>query len=180
MKHRRKLVKLNRNSKQRQALFRIQLRHLVVFGSLTTTEAKAKKIKRLMDKIVYKAKDNSVASRRNLHRVFGDRRIVNILVDQIAPLYQDRNSGFTTMSKLARRRGDNALMVKLAFIKQREGVGELKKQTQTGKAPSAKSKTKKVASKPKESGMKPKIMGSKPASQKAQPTAKIRKTTKNK
>ena len=127
MRHRRKLKKLNRDTKHRQALFRNQLKQLVIYGSITTTLAKAKQVKRLMDKIVYRAKDNSVASRRVLHRVFGDRRIVNILTDEIAPLYPDRNSGFTTLARVGVRRGDNAPVAKLSFIKQRENLGKLSK-----------------------------------------------------
>ncbi len=147
MRHRRKLKKFNRDTKHRQALFKTQLRQMVIYGSITTTLAKAKQVKRLMDKAVYKAKDGSVASRRTLHKLFGDRRVVNILVDEIAPLYPDRNSGFTTLSRLGVRKGDSALMAKLSFIKQRENVGKLTR------AKTAK-KTKEVTKKPKKTAKK--------------------------
>ena len=133
MRHRRKLIKLGRNTKQRQALFKMQLRQLVLQGSLTTTEAKAKQIKRLMDKIVYRAKTNTVDSRRKLHKIFGNRNVVNTLVDQVAPLFDDRDSGFTSLQVVGKRRGDNSLLVKLAFIKQREHLGTLKKTLAKGK-----------------------------------------------
>jgi len=125
MRHRRKIKKLNRDTKHRQALFKNQMRQLVIYGSIVTTEAKAKQLKRLMDKVVYKAKTDTVSQRRNLHRVFGDRRVVNILVTEIAPLYPDRDSGFTTMTRLGSRKGDSASMVKLSFIKQRKNPGQL-------------------------------------------------------
>jgi hypothetical protein len=51
--------------------------------------------------------------------------VVNILIDEIAPLYPERNSGFTTMTRLGTRRGDSASMVKLSFIKQRKNTGQL-------------------------------------------------------
>ena len=153
MRHRHKLKKLNRDTKHRQALFKNQLKQLVIYGSITTTLAKAKQAKRLVDKLVYRAKDGSVASRRTLHRFFGDRRIVNILVDEIAPLYSDRNSGFTTLARVGVRRGDNAPVAKLSFIKQRENVGKLNKpKSKSQKTPQKNSKkaqeTKKIAKKP--------------------------------
>ncbi len=126
MRHRRKLKKLNRDTKHRQALFRNQLKQLVIYGSITTTRAKAKQLKRLMDKVVYKAKTDSVASRRNLHRLFGDRRVVRVLVNEIAPLFKERASGFTTITQVGVRKGDNSQMVKISFIKQRENLGSLK------------------------------------------------------
>ena len=143
MRHRRKLVRLNRDTKHRKALFRNQLRQLVIYGSITTTGAKAKQLKRLMDKVLYRAKTATPASRRRLHRIFGDRRVVNVLVDELAPLYPKRNSGFTTLSTVGTRRGDGALMVKLAFIKQRENQGKLTLPQKPKKSKSTQVKTKK-------------------------------------
>ena len=141
MRHRRKLKKLNRDTKHRQALFRNQLKQLVIYGSITTTKAKAKQLKRLMDKVVYKAKTDSVASRRNLHRLFGDRRVVRVLVNEIAPLFKERVSGFTTVTQVGVRKGDNSQMVKVSFIKQRENLGSLKLSRQKPTAKKAKARS---------------------------------------
>jgi len=133
MRHRKKVVKLNRNTKQRQALFKSQLRELILRGSVITTEAKAKQLKRLMDKIVYRAKTDTIASRRRLHRFFGKRQIVNTLVDRVAPLFKEKNAGFTSIARLAKRRGDNALLVKIAFVKTWERLGSFKAPTKQTK-----------------------------------------------
>ncbi len=126
MRHRKKTVKLNRNTKQRQALFKSQLRELILMGSLVTTVAKAKQLKRLMDKIVYRARVDSIANRRQLHRFFGKRQIVNTLVDRVAPTFKDKTGGFTSITKIGQRRGDNALLVKIAFVKTWPGLGNFK------------------------------------------------------
>jgi large subunit ribosomal protein L17 len=126
MRHRVKKIKLNRDTKHRQSLFKNLVRSLVEMGAITTTEPKAKETKRLADQLIGKAKEDSVATRRHLHEFFGKRDVVNTLVDRVAPLFPDRVSGFTTISRVGKRRGDNTMLFRLALITQPEGVGSLK------------------------------------------------------
>lgn len=126
MRHRNKDKKFNRDSKARRALFKGLVRSLVEHGSIVTTQAKAKEIKRLADKIIGKAKDDSLATRRLLHKFFGTRDVVNTLVDKIAPVFADRTSGFTTISDVGLRRGDNTQLSKLALATTVEAMGTLK------------------------------------------------------
>jgi large subunit ribosomal protein L17 len=126
MRHRVQDKKFNRDSNARKALFTGLLRNLIEHGSIVTTHSRAKAVKGLIDRSVSQAKDNSLASRRLLHRTFGKRDVVNTLVDKVAPAHQDRTSGFTRIEALGPRRGDNTSMAKVSFVNQVEGIGTLK------------------------------------------------------
>lgn len=126
MRHRVKIKHFNRDSKARKALFKNLVRSLIEHGYIVTTESKAKEIKRIADKIIAKAKTDSVATRRLLHKFFGRRDVVNSLVDRIAPEFKDRESGFTTLEKVGLRRGDNTKLAKLSLAKLPKRMGTLK------------------------------------------------------
>jgi large subunit ribosomal protein L17 len=146
MRHRIKTKQLNRDTKSRKALFKNLVRSLVEHGSIVTTETKAKEVKRLADKIIGRAKTDSVETRRNLHKFFGRRDVVNTLVDKIAPEFKNRVSGFTRISKVGIRRGDNALLTSLSLVKLPEEMGTLKS-PKVEKPKSQKEKTKEVPKK---------------------------------
>lgn len=106
-------MKLSRNYNQRKALKRTLLNAFVTNGHLTTTIAKAKLIKPLIDRLITKAKVNGVATRRLLAKELARVDSANRLVDVIAPLFPDKNSGYATSSKVKIRRGDAVTMVEL-------------------------------------------------------------------
>lgn len=95
---------------------RTQLNALVNNGRLTTTEAKAKMMKPLFDKLVTRAKKASLASRRLLAKDLASTASANRLVDVIAPLFPDRVSGYTSSTKNKIRRGDAVTMVTLKLM----------------------------------------------------------------
>jgi large subunit ribosomal protein L17 len=123
MRHRVIDKKFNRDANQRKALLTGLLRALVEQGEIVTTRVKAKALRRLADRVVHRAQTDTLNSRRVLHRTFGKRDVVNTLVDRVAPLMNDRSSGFTTLTNMGNRRGDNTPMVKIAFIKQADQKG---------------------------------------------------------
>lgn len=116
MRHRVKGKALSRNTKQRKALFKGMLRSLFEEGAIETTETKAKVIRRLADKVITKAKPRTLNARRTLEQFFGSKQTVNRIVDSVVPAVEDRTSGFTTLTRLGRRRGDDAPMVKLELV----------------------------------------------------------------
>ncbi len=116
MRHRVGGKKLGRDTKHRKALWRNLMRQLVMHGYVETTEVKGKELKRVADKIVSQAQVDSVASRRTLHRFFGKRDVVNALIEQVAPTFTDRKSGFTRIERVGKRSGDNALIVKVSWV----------------------------------------------------------------
>lgn len=126
MRHRVATKTFNRNTKQRKALLVNLVRQLVEHGEITTTKEKAKEIKRIADKMIHKAKVDTIAVRRGLHSFFGKRDVVNTLVERVAPLMADRVSGFTTSYIIGERRGDNTTMVKLSLVAKPEVVHTLK------------------------------------------------------
>lgn len=154
MRHRVKAQHFNRDTKSRKALFKNLLSSLFEHGAVETTEQKAKAIKRLADKIIGKALPGTITARRVLERFFGSKQIVNRLVDSVAPVMRDRNSGFTRITRLGRRRGDDASMVKLELIVQPQPKAEKvapKKveEKKEEKTPAAKTSTAKAAPKKK-------------------------------
>jgi large subunit ribosomal protein L17 len=123
-------TKFNRNYNQRKALFKSQLQSLITWGKLTTTQPKAKVIKRLFDKMVTRALKGTVAARRLLAGDLSSQPHADRLVDVIAPHLSDRKSGFTTIEKTSVRRGDAVILSTIRFVKQLpviEAVKEEKK-----------------------------------------------------
>lgn len=116
MRHRVFGRKLNRDFNARKSLFKNLVSSLIDKGQITTTEAKAKAVRGLMDKLVTRAKEGSLHSRRLLESFLQDKNLVNKIVDEIAPKFASRPGGFTRILRLERRYGDNAEMVKMEFV----------------------------------------------------------------
>ncbi len=119
MRHQVKIKHFNRDTKARKALLRGLVRSFIEYGYITTTVAKAKEARRLSDRLISKARKGDLNTKRVLHRFFGKRDIVNTLVDKIAPMFPKRNSGFSRIIKLGKRRGDNTAMARLELVKQK-------------------------------------------------------------
>lgn len=183
MRHRVNGKKLGRDTKHRVALFKNLARALVLHGTVTTTEVKGKQLKKLADKLVTQAKDGSLSARRNLHSYFGKRDVVNTLVERVAPVMQDRVSGFTTLARNGTRLGDNTNLVTIAWVNQPEKVGSLVNPTPAAKPVAKKTAAKKTASASKPAAEKSeKKTESKPVAKKAPAKttkkAAAKKTTK--
>lgn len=116
MRHRISGKKLGRSRNERKALFKNLISSLIIHGEIKTTEAKVKAIKRLVDKLVTRAKQQNLHSRRLLIAFFQNKKVVNKLVDEIAPKFKNRPGGFTRALRLGKRPGDQAMMVKIEFV----------------------------------------------------------------
>lgn len=127
MRHRVAGKKLARSRSHRKALFRNLLSALILHGEIRTTESKAKAIRRLFDRLVTKGKSGTLHARRVVAAFLNNKKAVNRLVDEIAPKSRDRPGGFTRIIRLGRRRGDDAMMVKLELVEKPEIEGEPKK-----------------------------------------------------
>ena len=123
MRHRVKRKLFNRDSAHRQAMLTNLLSSLVLHGSVTCSLSRAKELKRWADKAIGQAQKNSLHSRRELHKIFGKTDIVNTLVDKIAPAMSDRQTGFTTLKEVGKRRGDNTLMYRVELVKKPAEMG---------------------------------------------------------
>lgn len=118
MKHRIFGKKLGRNFNERKALFRSQVRSMFIHGAIETTDAKAKALIPLVEKLssIIVSKEELTA-RRELFRYLQDQTWVNNVVTTFKATFGDQKSNFTKVTKIKYRYGDNALVVKLSFVK---------------------------------------------------------------
>ena len=119
MKHGRKVNKLNRTSSHRKALFSNLASSLVIHKQIITTDAKAKALRRYVERLISYAKKNNLHGRRLiLKNIKGsnNKSIANILIHEIAPIYKDRNGGYTRIIKLTNRKNDNALVSMIELV----------------------------------------------------------------
>ena len=117
MRHKVAGRKLSRSTKHRWALYRNQGSALLAHGKIVTTEAKAKEVRSLAEKIIALGKNGNLASRREALTFVTDEKIVAKLFTEIAPGYAERNGGYTRLLKLGPRPGDNAPMVQIELVK---------------------------------------------------------------
>ena len=110
--------KLGRTSKHRRSMLANMTRDVINNGSIETTETRAKEVKNFVDKMITYAKKGDLISRRKaLAFLQNDNDTVKKLFNELAPLYKDRNGGYTRILKLDERKGDNALLVILELVK---------------------------------------------------------------
>ncbi|OGY28520.1 MAG: 50S ribosomal protein L17 [Candidatus Woykebacteria bacterium RIFCSPHIGHO2_12_FULL_43_10] len=110
--------RLSRNSNQRKALFKGLMNALIMREGIETTITKAKAIKGPFEKLVTKAKDNTITARRTLIAKLGMENTAAKMVELIGPRFKDRSGGYTRIIKIGPRHGDNALMVRLEFVEE--------------------------------------------------------------
>ena len=99
-------------------------------GRITTTEAKAKRVRPLAERLITFAKRGDLASRRRVMTVIGDKGVVHTLFADIAPQYDNRAGGYTRITKIGPRKGDNAPMAVIELV---ERLDESKRKTRASK-----------------------------------------------
>lgn len=116
MKHRIGFNALSRRSGQRKALKRNMVTSLFRYERIETTKAKAKEVQRMAEKMITRAKVDSVHSRRMIARDISDKAVLAKLFTDIAPLFAQRNGGYTRILKTGYRQGDAAEMAILELV----------------------------------------------------------------
>ena len=119
MKHGRKGKKLNRTSSHRKALMSNLVSSLIIHKQIITTDAKAKELRRYAERLVTYAKKNNLHGRRLiLKNIKGSnsKSIANMLIHDIAPIYKDRNGGYTRIIRLNNRKNDDSEMCIIEFV----------------------------------------------------------------
>ncbi len=84
--------------------------------SITTTEAKAKRVRPLAERLITFAKRGDLAARRRVMTVVRDKGVVHVLFTEIAPAMAERNGGYTRITKIGNRKGDNAPMAVIELV----------------------------------------------------------------
>src|SRR5215211_346404 len=112
-------------------------------GRIVTTEAKAKRLRPLAEKLITKAKRGDIHARRLVLTTVRDKGVVHTLFTEIAPSLADRDGGYTRITKVGPRKGDNAPMALIELV--RESVEESRKANAKGVRPAKKAPAKKAA-----------------------------------
>ena len=139
MRHRKSGRKLNRNSAHRKALFKNLAIALIEQEIIKTTLPKAKELRKFIEPLITRAKDDSVANRRHAFNKLRSDSAVAKLFSEVAVNSKDRNGGYTRIIKAGFRYGDNAPMAIIEFVDrdvEAKRVDKLKKDT-TKEAPKA-------------------------------------------
>ncbi len=89
---------------------------LIAAEGIVTTEAKAKRLRPVAEKIITKAKKGGVHNHRQLVAYLGDKDMAHKLVEDVGPRYATRNGGYTRILKLGPRHGDNAPMARIELV----------------------------------------------------------------
>ena len=112
-------------------------------GRIVTTEAKAKRLRPLAEKLITKAKRGDIHARRLVLTTVRDKGVVHTLFTEVAPSLADREGGYTRITKVGPRKGDNAPMALIELV--RESVEESRKANAKSAAPAKKAPAKKAA-----------------------------------
>ncbi len=101
---------------------------LFEYGRITTTEARARRLRPVAERLITKAKKGDLHNRRRVMRTVKDKSVVHTLFTEIGPRYENRPGGYTRITKIGNRRGDNAPMAVIELVEaltvQQEAVGE--------------------------------------------------------
>lgn len=122
MRHAKKRLQLNRFTSWYDATIKSLARNVLIYQSVQTTLHRAKAVRPTVEKLIVLAKANTLAAKRDAFKILGDHKLVSILFKEIGPRFEKRQSGFTRIINLDKRRGDNAQVVifELTEIKKKE------------------------------------------------------------
>ena len=110
--------KLGRDNKHRRSMLANLTKDVIMNEKISTTETRAKEVRKFVDKMITYGKNGSLVSRRQaLAFLHNDTEAVKKVFDELAPRYKERNGVYTRILKTTERKGDDALMVILELVK---------------------------------------------------------------
>jgi len=130
--------RLNRRPAQRRALIKNMVTSLFTHERITTTKAKALEVRRYAEKMVTRAKVDSVHNRREIAKTITQDDVLKKLFTVLGPRFQNRAGGYTRILKLGQRFGDAAEMVILELVERTEKTEAAAPEAKAAKAPKAK------------------------------------------
>lgn len=116
MRHRNTIKILDRKKAPRKAMMENLATSLILFEKIVTTEAKAKALRPMVEKLITRSKVKSVHNKQLLTKVLPDKKAVQKALDVIGPKYKDREGGYTRIIKMAQRQGDGAKMAQIELV----------------------------------------------------------------
>ena len=109
--------KLSRETRHRRSILANITRDVIMNEAVVTTEARAKEVRKFVDKMITYGKRGTLVSRRKaLAFLYNDSDVVNKVFNELAKRYETRNGGYTRIIKLDERHGDDALQVRLELV----------------------------------------------------------------
>ena len=136
MGHRDKVKKLGRTRSHREAMLANMAMSLFTHRVIRTTDAKAKALKPLVDRIIATAKQDTLSAKRQVARTVKNKEVFKKLFSEIVPQFSERQSGFSRVIKLGVRRGDGAPISVVELLTQpskAETEGKSKKEKKSAK-----------------------------------------------
>lgn len=141
MRHRVGFNRLDRKTSHRKAMKRNMVISLLRYERIETTKAKALEVRRDAEKMITRAKVDSVHNRRVVARDVNDKEVLNKLFTEIGPMFADRKGGYTRILKIGQRKGDAADMVILELVEkttdEKKETKKTKKKAKKSEAPAA-------------------------------------------
>ena len=116
MNHRNCFNPLSRTTAHRRAMSRNMVTSLFRYERITTTKSKALEVRKSAEKLITRAKEDTVHNRREAAKFISDEKILNKLFTEIGPRMKERNGGYTRVLKLGFRQGDAADVVILELV----------------------------------------------------------------
>lgn len=109
--------KLGRETRIRRSILAGLTKDVINHGYVVTTDARAKEVRKFVDKMITYGKNGSLVARRKaLAFLHNDKDTVNKVFTELAPKYANRNGGYTRLIKLNERRGDDAMQIRLELV----------------------------------------------------------------
>ena len=139
MNHKNGFNPLSRTTAHRRAMSRNMVTSLFRYECITTTKSKALEVRKSAEKLITRAKEDTVHNRREAAKFISDEKILNKLFTEIGPRMKERNGGYTRVLKLGYRQGDAADVVILELVDYKlDAEGEKKEEKKASKpAPKA-------------------------------------------
>ena len=129
MRHRKEYRKLGRDPSHRRAMLRNLVTSLLDHEEVRTTDAKAKEVRRIAERMITLGKRGTLHARRQALRTIRSKDVAAKVFDVLADRYHDRAGGYTRIYKLGRRPGDNAPMSIVQLLEEGEGQEEAESQS---------------------------------------------------
>lgn len=126
MRHRRARYKLGMRTSQREAMLRNMVTSLLEHESITTTDARAKAVRSLADKMITLGKRGDLHARRQALQVIRSKKVAQTLFDEIAPRYANREGGYVRVIKKGFRPGDCAAVSLVELVEKKPGEPKAK------------------------------------------------------
>jgi large subunit ribosomal protein L17 len=133
MGHQDKVKKLGRTKSHRDAMLANMAMSLFEHRMIKTTEAKAKALRPVVDRLISTAKQGTLAAKREVARTVHQKEVFKKLFTEIVPQFADRDSGFTRVMKLGVRRGDGAPISVVELLTEKPPEKEVKKKKKGAK-----------------------------------------------